>query len=461
MANNICVVALICLLALTEATTPCASPWEFAGPAGYVDQSGGGESGVWFSATNDVVQGNSGDWFLGTVNGGVWRTKDLYANDNKPDWEPVTDGQPVKCSTIAALAVGDYGKGVIAAGCGGASSGMMQYDWNVINSGDWGGLMMSADNGDSWKMTSFPPNHYISSILLLNANLMLVSARSEASDANKGGIWASTDGGETWKQTLDRPVHFMTTIKATSFQEESDHGVIFASLAMAADTMVMSVDGGTTWTAMNEGLVWPKDAKPKMSQLTVSLAGPNPVLIMGAFALGPKSLTDITSHVFVAEITSVGTAKWREVSNQPFMLDPDHMAKDRLAVLADPALPHIMYIAGNAAGSTAACKDGCTSVFRIDLTKDEWTLLASADMMPHPDCRYVAYRIYEYVGTCVYYLFVCLVALPGTTTREHSCWPRTGGWVYVSLPVRTTATGRDWVVTLEQWSTSTPTGIVA
>jgi hypothetical protein len=151
----------------------------FAGPAGYVDKSGGGEKGVWFSATNDVVQGVSGDWFLGTVNGGVWHTNDLYANDNVPDWEPVTDGQPVTCSTISALAVGDYGKGVIAAGCGGASSGMMQYDWNVINSGDWGGLMVSADNGDSWKMIFFPPNHYISSILLLNADLMLVSTRSE------------------------------------------------------------------------------------------------------------------------------------------------------------------------------------------------------------------------------------------------------------------------------------------
>lgn len=237
------------LLALrAESAATCASPWEFAGPAGYVDQSGGGEAGVWFSATNDVVQGGSGDWFVGTVNGGVWRTKDLYANDNNPTWTPVTDGQPgVKCSTIAALAAGE---GVIAAGCGGASSGMMQNDWNVINSGDWGGLMISTDNGDTWRMTAFPPNRYISSILLLRADLMLVSTRSEASDADKGGIWASTDGGKTWKQTLDRPVHFMTTVKDT----------IFASLAMAADTIVMSQDGGTTWKAMNDGLVWPKDA---------------------------------------------------------------------------------------------------------------------------------------------------------------------------------------------------------
>jgi hypothetical protein len=46
----------------------------------------------------------SGDaWFVGSVNGGVWRTTTFDAAT--PKWTNVLDGQPVTCSSIAALYV--------------------------------------------------------------------------------------------------------------------------------------------------------------------------------------------------------------------------------------------------------------------------------------------------------------------------------------------------------------------
>ena len=38
-------------------------------------------------------------------------------------------------------------------------------DWNVVNSGDWGGVMVSADGGANWRMTTFPANFYVTSIV--------------------------------------------------------------------------------------------------------------------------------------------------------------------------------------------------------------------------------------------------------------------------------------------------------
>ena len=48
-------------------------------------------------------ESSAGDaaWFLASVNGGVWRSTTL-AQAN-PHWENVLDGQPVTCSSIAAL----------------------------------------------------------------------------------------------------------------------------------------------------------------------------------------------------------------------------------------------------------------------------------------------------------------------------------------------------------------------
>ena len=55
-------------------------------------------------------------WFVGAVNGGVWRTKDGMGAA-KPHWVPVTDSPaPVRCQSIGALTTGS------AAGAGCSSS---------------------------------------------------------------------------------------------------------------------------------------------------------------------------------------------------------------------------------------------------------------------------------------------------------------------------------------------------
>jgi len=78
------------------------------------------------------VAGSGDNWFVATVNGGVWKTTNL--GDEVPSWRPVLDGQPVRCSSISSIAV--FGEGMVLAGCGGSTSSEMGLDWNVVNSGE-------------------------------------------------------------------------------------------------------------------------------------------------------------------------------------------------------------------------------------------------------------------------------------------------------------------------------------
>jgi len=349
---------------------PCASPWEFVGPTGYVEKEG--SNNTMFVATNTVAGGHDGIWFVGTVNGGVWRTKDLYENNYNPKWEPVTDNQPVNCAAIGAMTVATFDSTLVAAGCGGTTSSMMEKDWNVQNTGDWGGLMISQDQGDTWEMTNFPVNYYITGVMLLEPKgKIVVSARSHAADKNDGGIWISSDLGKTFKRTLKKPVYDLIY--------EPNSQQMFASLALDRDTVSVSFDNATTWTSMSDGLDW-GDQIPFFTQLAINTAGPKPVLFLVAFTLGPKNEADTHSNLHSA-LLGGSSVHWKVVSGQPRNLDPDHMPKDRVTILADPEDSKLLYLAGNT-----------DPIYRIDWTIGEWTLMIGRhdtidDSEPHGDCR--------------------------------------------------------------------------
>eukprot|EP00966_Prymnesium_polylepis_P273553 6319176-Prymnesium_polylepis.1 len=70
--------------------------------------------------------------------------------------------------------------------------------WDVANSGDWAGVMMSRDGGDTWAMTAFPANYYVSALVVVSTSTFLVGVRSHLYDQDTGGgVFKSTDGGAT------------------------------------------------------------------------------------------------------------------------------------------------------------------------------------------------------------------------------------------------------------------------
>ena len=66
-------------------------------------------------------------------------------------------------------------------------------------------------------------------------------------------------------------------------------------------------------------------------------------------------------------------------------MDEDSMPKDRMAVLGDPSVDDLLYVAGNA-GALA---------YRVNTTTGHWTKMWDEDVMdgslPHGDCRNFAW----------------------------------------------------------------------
>eukprot|EP00729_Bicosta_minor_P027730 gene27730-15472_t len=111
----------VAALGQTPCKSGCSAGWEFAGPATYVDR--GDDLKISNAgAINNVVNSHwdKKNWFVGSVNGGVWRSTSL--EQTIPHWENVLDGQPVTCSSISALYVSNFDPSTVYAGCGGSTS---------------------------------------------------------------------------------------------------------------------------------------------------------------------------------------------------------------------------------------------------------------------------------------------------------------------------------------------------
>lgn len=357
-------------------TLPCDlasnhdAAWVDAGPAGYVDLEGGlASSGAGQAAAH--LKGTS--WLYATATGGIWKTDDLLQKP-EPSWRPVLDGQPVACTSISAMvADGD----VALAGCGSATSSEMGHRWDIANSADWAGVLLSIDGGDSWTQTSFPANYYVSGVAILSPTTFAVSAVSHMYDRLKGGVWISKDGGKSFNQTLELPVFDLKAAPRTG-----GGATLFASVAWAdASTALWADKGdGETWEAVADGISFGNGFKPFYPNVAVGKG----VVFFGALTVNSANYSDTNSVLFSRPLdTARGVLagdKWTAVGNAP-RLDEDAMQKDRMALLVHPNDDSMLFVAGNAGALT----------WRVQWQSSMWTESFGKDTSdesePHGDCR--------------------------------------------------------------------------
>jgi photosystem II stability/assembly factor-like uncharacterized protein len=198
------------------------------------------------------VSGQPNVFYIGAVNGGVWKTTDFGRT-----WEPIFDQQPT--GSIGAIEVAPSDPKVVYVASG---EGLHRPDLSV---GD--GIYKSTDGGGTWIHLGLRDGQQISQIAVdpHDANRLLVAVAGHPYGPNpERGIFRSTDGGQSFQKVLYKDEN---TGAGDVKIDPSDPNVVYATLWEAREGpwengawngtgggIFKSTDGGQNWQALAGGL---------------------------------------------------------------------------------------------------------------------------------------------------------------------------------------------------------------
>jgi hypothetical protein len=208
-------------------------------------------------------------FYIGAVNGGVWKTIDYGRT-----WTPLFDDQPT--GSVGCIAVAPSNPDIVYVGSG---EGLQRPDLSV---GD--GIYKSTDGGQTWAHLGLRDGQQIPQIAvdLRNPERLLVAVAGHPYGPNEErGIFLSNDGGKTFEKVLYKDEN---TGGADVLIDPVHPAVVYAALWEARQGpwengawngtgggIFKSVDGGKTWQALSKGL--PQGIV--QANLTISLSDPN------------------------------------------------------------------------------------------------------------------------------------------------------------------------------------------
>ena len=191
-------------------------------------------------------------FYIGMVNGGVWKTTDAGRT-----WKPIFDDQPTGSIGWVSVALSD--PNVVYVGSG---EGLPRPDLAV---GD--GIYKSTDAGETWTHLGLRDAQQIPKIAIdpKNANRLFVAALGHPYGPNQErGVFRSTDGGKTFDRVLFKDEN--TGAKDVDI-DPSNPDIVYATLweqrqgpwengawGGTNGGIFKSVDGGTTWKPLKQGL---------------------------------------------------------------------------------------------------------------------------------------------------------------------------------------------------------------
>jgi photosystem II stability/assembly factor-like uncharacterized protein len=209
-------------------------------------------------------------FYLGAVNGGVWKTTDAGAT-----WHSVWDSEPT--GSIGTIAVSESEPETVYVGSG---EGLQRPD---LSTGD--GVYKSTNGGQTWTHLGLSDGQQIGQIAVdpKDANRVYVAVTGHPYGPNEErGLFRTIDGGKTWKKVL----YVNNRTGASEVQiDPKDPKVVFCGMWQRQEApwengswigaeggLYRSNDGGDTWAKIiGHGL--PDDIL--QVQMTISPSDPN------------------------------------------------------------------------------------------------------------------------------------------------------------------------------------------
>ncbi|MGB0077451.1 MAG: glycoside hydrolase, partial [Candidatus Sulfotelmatobacter sp.] len=204
-------------------------------------------------------------FYVGQVNGGVWKTDDYGRT-----WAPIFDHESTQSIGAIAVAASNPDTVYVASG-----EGLHRPDLSIGN-----GIYKSTDAGKTWTHLGLRDGFQIPALAIdpRDPNRVFAAVLGHPYGPNEErGLFRSTDGGQTWQKVISKDEN---TGASDVEIDPSNPDVIYASMWEAREGpwedgnlfngtgggLFKSTDGGSTWHALTNGL--PKD----LSQINVAIA---------------------------------------------------------------------------------------------------------------------------------------------------------------------------------------------
>jgi photosystem II stability/assembly factor-like uncharacterized protein len=269
-------------------------------------------------------------FYIGVCNGGVWKTTD-YGHT----WNPIFDAQPTGSIGDIAVSLSDPNIIYVASG-----EGLQRPD---LSTGD--GVYKSVDGGKTWAHLGLRDGQQIPRIVVdpRDPNRLLVAVLGHPYGPNQErGIFRSTDGGQTFQKVLYKDEN---TGGSDVELDPVNPDIVYAALwesrqgpwenaawSGTGGGMFKSVDGGTTWSQLTNGLPSGADG---LVQADIAIAPTD-----------PKRL-----YATVASVRSVGIYRSDDAGENWFRVTTDPRPAARIGggdlpvPAVDPKNPNIVYSA--------------------------------------------------------------------------------------------------------------------